>query len=89
MSMNRMAVMAPALEHIAELIVFSFSDKISAENSKFSADSGIHGIQFLECMGESDTKINQRPYSYLAKKPPGLKLENLIFGASLFMGLKI
>ena len=43
MSKNRMAVMAPALE-------FAFSNNISAENSKFSADSGIHGIQFLECM---------------------------------------
>ena len=43
MSKNRMAVIAPALE-------FTFSDNIFAENSKFSADSGIHGIQFLECM---------------------------------------
>ena len=43
MSKNRMAVMAPALE-------FAFPDNISAENSKFSADIGIHGIQFLECM---------------------------------------
>jgi len=50
MSKYRMAVMAPAFERIAELIVFAFSDNISAENSKFSADSGIHGIQFLECM---------------------------------------
>ena len=28
--------------HIAELIVFAFSDNLSAENSKFSAESGIH-----------------------------------------------
>ena len=57
MSKNRMAVMAPALEHIAELIVFAFSDNISAENSKFSADSGIHGIQFLECMQSGNPNI--------------------------------
>ena len=46
MSKNRLAVMTPTIE-------FAFSDKISAENSKFSADSGIHGIhgiQFLERM---------------------------------------
>ena len=35
---------------MAELIVFAFSDNFSADNSKFSADSGIHGIHFLECM---------------------------------------
>ena len=50
MSKNRMAVMAPALE-------FAFSDNISAENSKFSADSGIHGIQFLECMDKVGTRL--------------------------------
>ena len=32
------------------LIVFAFSDNLSAENSKLSADSGIHGIHFLGCM---------------------------------------
>ena len=36
--------------HIAELIVFAFSDNLSAENSKFSADSRIHGIHFFECI---------------------------------------
>ena len=36
---------------MAELIGFVFSDNFSAENSKISADSGIHGIHFLECMG--------------------------------------
>ena len=35
---------------MAELIGFVFSDNFSAENSKISADSGIHGIHFLECM---------------------------------------
>ena len=50
MSKNRMAVMAPALEHIAELIVFAFSDNISAENYKLSADSGSQRSQLLECM---------------------------------------
>ena len=35
---------------MAELIVFAFSDYFSAESSKFSADSGIHGIHFLGCM---------------------------------------
>ena len=43
MSKNRMAMLAPGLE-------FAFSDYISGENSKFSADSRIYGIQFLECM---------------------------------------
>ena len=50
MSNNRMAVMALGLE-------FAFSDNISAENSKFSTDSGIHGIQFLECMNESKSVV--------------------------------
>ena len=36
--------------HLAELIFFAFSDNLSAENSKLSADSGIQRIQFLECM---------------------------------------
>ena len=40
---------------MAELIVFAFSDIFSAENSKFSADSGIHGIHFLECMGRGQS----------------------------------
>ena len=32
------------------VIVFAFSDNLSAENSKLSADSGIHGIQRFGCM---------------------------------------
>ena len=35
---------------IAELIFFAFSDNLSAENSKLSADSGLQRIQLLECM---------------------------------------
>ena len=38
---------------VAELIVFAFSDNLSAENSKLSADSGIQRIQLLECMLEN------------------------------------
>ena len=37
-------------QHIAELIFSAFSDNLSAENSKLSADSGIQRIQLLECM---------------------------------------
>ena len=33
-----------------DLLVVAFSDNLSAENSKLSADSGIQGIQLLECM---------------------------------------
>ena len=36
--------------HIAELIVFAFSDSLSAENSKLSAESGLQRLQLLECM---------------------------------------
>ena len=32
------------------MIFFAFSDNLSAENSKLSADSGIQRIQLLECM---------------------------------------
>ena len=38
------------LTHIEELTVFAFSDNLSAENSKFSADSGSQRNQLLECM---------------------------------------
>ena len=34
----------------AELIVFAFSDNLSAENSKLSAESGLQGLQLLECV---------------------------------------
>ena len=37
-------------QHIAELIFFAFSENLSAENSKLSADSGIQRIKLLECM---------------------------------------
>ena len=32
------------------LIVFAFSDNLSAENYKLSAESGLPGLSFLECM---------------------------------------
>ena len=38
--------------HLAELIFFAFSDNLSAENAKLSADSRIQRIQLLECMTE-------------------------------------
>ena len=34
------------------LIVFAFSDNLSAENYKLSAESGLPGLSFLECMGK-------------------------------------
>ena len=43
--------------HIAELIVFVFSDNLSAENLEISADSGIHGIHFLECMVVEEIQV--------------------------------
>ena len=45
-----------------EIMVFAFSGKLSAESSKLSADSGIHGIQLFGCML---TKI--RKMGYLGK----------------------
>ena len=35
---------------ILRLIVIAFWENLSAENSKLSADSGIHGIPLLECL---------------------------------------
>ena len=32
------------------LLVFAFSDNLSAENYKLSAESGLPGLSFLECM---------------------------------------
>ena len=32
------------------LIVFVFSDNLSAENSKLSAESGLQRLQLLECL---------------------------------------
>ena len=57
--------------HIAELIVFAFSDNLSAENSKFSADSGIHGIHFLECMrwGSVNMAKKAQKCDFLARTP--------------------
>ena len=39
---------------VLKLIVFAFSDNLSAENSELSADSGIPGIPLLECMQQRD-----------------------------------
>ena len=36
--------------HIAELIVFAFSENLSAENLDLSAESGCQGYQILKCM---------------------------------------
>ena len=33
-----------------ELIVFAFSDNLSEQNSKLSAESGLQGLQLLECV---------------------------------------
>ena len=33
------------------LTLFAFSDNLSAENYKLSAESGLPGLPFLECMG--------------------------------------
>ena len=35
---------------VLRLIVFAFSDNLSAENSKLSAESGHQRLQLLECM---------------------------------------
>ena len=32
------------------MIVFAFSDNLSAENYKLSAESGLPGLSFLECL---------------------------------------
>ena len=39
------------------LILFAFSDNLSAENSKSSADFFIQLIQLLECMGKLGCKL--------------------------------
>ena len=39
------------------LILFAFSDNLSAENSKSSADFYIQRIQLLECMNKAGRKL--------------------------------
>ena len=39
------------------LILFAFSDNISAENSKLPADFSIQLIQLLECMSRSGMEV--------------------------------
>ena len=41
---------------VLRLIVFAFSEKVFAENSKLSADSGFYEIQLLECMAQWDRR---------------------------------
>ena len=36
--------------HNTELVVFAFSDNLSAENSKLSAESGLPGLSLLGSM---------------------------------------
>ena len=46
------------------LIVFAFSDNLSAENSKSSADFYIQRIQLLECMiGSIENKISANAHN--------------------------
>ena len=42
--------------YFSELIVFAFSDNLSAENSKLSAEFVLQLLQLLECMSKSSKK---------------------------------
>ena len=46
------------------MIVFAFSDNLSAEHSKLSAESGLQGLQLLECMIVSDDYDYDYDYDY-------------------------
>ena len=46
-----------ALCPVSRLVVFAFFYNLLAENSKVSADSGIHEIQLLECMEIEEGKF--------------------------------
>ena len=68
---------------MAELIGFVFSDNFSAENSKISADSGIHRIHFLECMGMGPPILKLSTFSTCSLKSFGHKLSNEVLGSPL------
>ena len=39
------------------MVVFAFSDNLSAENLKLSAESGLQRLQLLECMGKTEMRF--------------------------------
>ena len=52
------------------LILFAFSDNLSAKNSKLSAESGLPGLSFLECMPNQYAKKYFRSSLMLPKTYP-------------------
>ena len=54
---NTYSMHLKALCPVSRLVVFAFFYNLLAENSKVSADSGIHEIQLLECMEIEEGKF--------------------------------